>query len=136
VAENDDAPVVDDVDVHRLLNPALDIDWDHDEGRWVVKSSAFQNPTKPEPTNRMSVVLGDTLEAMDRPPEDARRAKPEWYVAALTAGFVRTEDQEVERSPTDEEPAHGDVVGDKKSRARRRRFADAARWVVEPPPPV
>lgn len=123
------------MDLHRLLNPELDIDWDHDEARWVVKSSAFQNPTRPDKTNRMSVVCGDTLDSMGRPPEDARRTKPGWYVAALTAGFVRAEDQEVQRSPTHEEPAHGDVVGDKGG-GRRRRFARAARWVVEPPPPA
>ena len=131
MAENEDAPVPDDVDVHRLLHPDLDVAWDHDEGRWVVKSSAFQNTAG---TNRMSVVCGDTLAELGRPPEDARRAMPDRYVAALTAGFVRREDQEVERTPTEEEPAHGDVVGDK-ARSRRRRFASAARWVVEPTAP-
>ena len=128
------APVSDEVDLYRLVHPEHDVAWDDDANHWIVKSSAFQNPTKPVKSDAMSVVIGDTLASSGRPPEDARRTKPAWYVVALTAGFVRSEAQSVERHATAEEPAHGNVVGEKKP-PRRRRFAQAARWVVEPPPP-
>jgi hypothetical protein len=129
---DDDLTVGGDVDLFRLVNPDLDIDWDHDNQRWLVKSRAFQNTTG---TDRMSVVLGDVLEAEGRPPPDARRSKPEWYVVALTGRQVRTEDQGIVRNPIEEESAHGDVIGDK-GRGRRRRFVRLARWIVEPPPPA
>jgi len=125
--------VAPDVELYRLVHPEYHVDWDHDENRWRVKSSAFQNSTKPVKSDRMSVVLGDTLENEGRSPEDARRTKPTWYVVSLTTHFVTSEQQEVERDPIPEEPAHGNVVGAKNPR-RRSRFARAARWIVEPPP--
>jgi hypothetical protein len=129
-----DADVPDDVELYRLVHPEHGVTWDEDENRWRPSSAAFQNPTKPVKTDRMSVVLGDTLEECGRLPEDARRSKPDWWVVALTAAFVRQEEQEVERDPTGDEPAHGSVVGEKKP-PRRSRFAEAARWIVEPPTP-
>jgi len=124
-----DDPTVDDaVSLYRLLNPTLDIAWDDDEGRWIVKSSAFQNSTG---TDQMSVVLGDQLDQDGRSPADARRTKPDWYVVSLIAGDMRQEDQGVLRDPVPEEPAHGNVVGEK-GKSRRRRFKDLAVWVVEP----
>lgn len=126
--------IADDVPLYRLVHPALDVAWDENDRRWIVKSSAFQNQTRPVKSGKMSVVLGDTLADLGRPPEDARRTKPDWYVVSVTAAFARSEDQVVERSPIHEEPAHGDVVGEKKP-PRRRRFAHAAVWVVQPAPP-
>jgi hypothetical protein len=126
----DDASVADSVDVYRLV-PDYHVAWDHDENRWIVKSSAFQNTSR---TEGMSVVLGDTLEADGRPPEDARRSKPDWYVVALQAAEFRHEDQGIVREPTAEEPAHGNVLGDK-GKTRRRRFVPLARWIVAPAAP-
>ena len=121
--------VPDDVVLYRLLNPEHDITWDENDRQWIIKSSAFQNTSR---TDRMSIVLGDTLEASGRPPEDARRSKPTWYVAAITTRLVRNEEQDVQRTPRPEEEAHGDVIGDK-GKARRRRFVAAAWWIVSPP---
>jgi hypothetical protein len=123
-------PIGDSTDLFRLV-PPLDVDWDENDGTWIVKSSAFQNTSG---TNQMSVVLGDRLAELGRPPEDARHSMPERFVVALTAGEVRGEEQEVERAATPIEPAHGNVVGDK-GKTRRRRFAALARWIVDPPPP-
>ena len=123
--------VEDDVDLYRLVNPDGGAVWDDDENRWKVSSAAFQNTSK---TDRMSVVLGDTLDRMGRPPEDARATRPEWYVVALRAGFVRSEQQEIERAPMPEERAHGNVIGEKR-KACRRALAQAARWIVPPPSP-
>jgi hypothetical protein len=127
----DDASVADTTDIYRLV-PEFDVDWDHDESRWIVKSSAFQNTST---TDRMSVVLGDTLATHRRPPEDARRSKPDRFVVALYASEFRAEEQGVIREPTPDEPSHGNVVG-QKQKNRRRRLARLARWIVDPAPPL
>jgi PAS domain-containing protein len=126
----DDLTIDDTTLIYRLLNPDFDVAWDEDDGRWIVRSRAFQNSTG---TDRMSVVLGDRMEEDDRPPEDACRTKPDWYVVSLVARQVRDEEQEIERDSLQEEPAHGNVVGSK-PRNRRKRFAEVAEWVVMPPP--
>jgi len=60
---------------------------------------------------------------------------PDTYVAAITAKLARDEQQRLWRSPTEEDVAHGEVIGDKPS-SRRKRFAKAAVWVVPPPSPT
>ncbi len=107
--------------------------WDDSRGCWRPSRIAFQNV-------EMSVALGDTLEAMGREPEDVLVASPGEYLVALTAGFVRTHQQQVVRDPVDDEPAHGLVVGEKDHPAsRRKKFAQEAAWVKAPteeaPPP-
>src|SRR5215203_6123735 len=123
----DDASVADSVDVYRLI-PEFYVAWDEDDARWRVSSGAFQNSSR---TDRMSVVLGDTLQEGGRSPENARRSKPEWYVVAIEARDYRAEEQGMERDPQPDEEAHGNAVGEKK-KGRRRRFAELARWVVAP----
>jgi hypothetical protein len=127
----DDPTVADATLLFRLLNPEFDVDWDHDEGHWIIKSRAFQNSSG---TSEMSVVLGDQMAEDGRPAEDACRAKSDWYIASLTARQVRDEQQGIARAPLPEEPAHGNVLGDK-PRSRRKRFSQLAEWVVMPPPP-
>jgi hypothetical protein len=39
--------------------------------------------------------------------------------------------QRLEPSPTEDDPFHAEVIGDKKS--AKRQLAKAARWIVEPP---
>lgn len=127
----DDPGIAPDVRLYRLVNPENHVVWDDNDRRWAISSSAFQNTSG---TDRMSVVLGDTLAAERRPPHDARRSKPTWHVAALTAEAARAEDQAVVRAPVPEESAHGNVVGEK-GPGRRRRLRDASEWVVPPDPP-
>jgi hypothetical protein len=111
------------------------------DGRWEFQSGAFCNSTPlcdGERDDEMSVVLGDTLSALGRRPEslpvdthwsgDAEL----WGVAVLNVGFLRKdEEQEIFRTPEDDEPAHGDVRGQKNPK-RRKRLKKHARWVVEP----
>lgn len=81
----------------------------------------------------MSVVIEDTLQALGCEPASVLEGFEGYGLAALTAGFVRTEEQDVRRSPKDDEQAHGDVIGTK-SNARRKRFAAFAAedWIVQP----
>ena len=112
------------------------------EGQWEFQSGAFDNATpehEHESPDDMSVVLDDTLGALHRTPEalptDTSWAGDQWGVAALEASFLRhSEEQELRRTPEDEEPAHGDVRG-KKGHKRRRRLKRQATWVVRPAAP-
>lgn len=94
------------------------------------RDGAFKNFPNPE-TLRMSIVLEDTLRALDREPASVLQGRPGYGLVALTAEQVREAEQRVVRSPTPEEPAHGDVWGTK-TPSRRRHFAQLARWVVVP----
>lgn len=81
--------------------------------------------------DRMSVLLGDTMEAEGRPPVQALDDHPNYFLVSISASDARAQEQEVERTPIPEEPAHGDVVG-KKTRGRRRALRDAAEWAKSP----
>lgn len=120
--------------VYRRIRRA-EVVWDDSRKRWRPSSVAFQH-------FELSVALEDTLREAARVPADALPVlMAEYpYLVALTAGFVRQHDQLVVRDPDDDEPAHGLVVGDKMHPGRRRKdFASAAAWEVEPlegaPPP-
>lgn len=96
------------------------------------RDGAFKNFPNPE-TRCMSIVLDDALRLQQREPQSILSLRPGYGLVALTAGEVREmEHQRVLRSPRPEEPAHGDVWGDK-SAGRRRRLAQMARWIIQPP---
>lgn len=103
-------PVGDEVWLYRLVKV---VNCEAVDGRWQFQSSAFANPTRPEPSEEMSVVLGDHLALLGRAPDDLpefqyRDASPEWGVAKLRADCVRaieSERQEVRRPrPTTSPP--------------------------------
>jgi hypothetical protein len=98
------------------------------DGGIRVSAGAFQNSTN---TEGMSVLLEDTLQTEERTPASTISAFPDFGLVSLTAGFCASEDQTVKRAPEDDEPAHGEVIG-KKSPGRRKRFAQAASWIVQP----
>lgn len=111
------------------------------DGRWEFQSGAFDNASPlndDESPLDMSVVLDDALDALSRLPERLPietpcAGEPElWGVAVLKVGYLRNEeDQEIRRTPKDDEPAHGDVRGVKNTR-RRRRLKQHAEWVIRP----
>lgn len=128
-------PVPDEIWLYRLIPIEL---CDPIPGGWEFRSGAFGNSTEAGFENEMSVVLGDTLAFHQRIPEDlpdfSYPDKPDkWGVAKVLTETVRTVvgDQEVIRSPNDDEPAHGDVNGPKAPK-RRKRIKKNATWVIEP----
>jgi hypothetical protein len=124
---DDDAPVEDDTGLYHRIPPSPDqIVPDENRGCMRLSSAAFIGKEE------MSVVIEDTLRAMGREPVDILANYPGQYLVRLTAGFVRRYDQIVRRSRTDEEPAHGDVIG-RKTKSVARKFAEAACWEIEPP---
>ncbi len=63
--------------------------------------------------------------------------RTEDFLVSLKARVVREHEQGVVHTPTTDpynEPAHGDVVGEKKRpKSRRKHFVVAAKWEIEPP---
>ncbi len=126
--QGDDPTVADGTLLYRRI-PEHQLTEDAD-GRVRPSSGAFSNSSSQR--QDMSVSLGDTLNERHIPPERLVERFPNTFLASLTAEFVRNEEQVIERSPTPEDPAHGNVLGPKNS-SRRKRFARAAEWVVTPP---
>jgi hypothetical protein len=71
-----------------------------------------------------SIYLADQLAEESRQPASVIDGYPEHSLSASVVERVRAKEQEVVRSPTDDEPAHGDIVG-KKSSACADRLARA-----------
>lgn len=90
-----------------------------------VMSAAFQNASG---TNRMSVDW-TKLSTVD----DTLRGYPRFGVASISAELCWFLNQEVERVPSEENPAHCDVVGDKPQSVRRK-FRDRAEYPRYPSP--
>jgi hypothetical protein len=124
---DDDRTVEDHTPLYRRVPPTH---WKKVGDDYIVRDGAFKNFPHPE-RKRMSVVLGDTLEHLHRTIESVRGGEPNYGVIAITTQVAREEDQRIERSPQDDEPAHGDVYGDKPT-GRRKKFAAQAVWVVYP----
>lgn len=110
------------------------------EGEWQFRSGAFANSTEPGFEKEMSIVLDDALSEHARRPEDLPDFSfpdeaDQWGVAKLRTDCARAiPEQEIVRSPNADEPAHGDVLGIKNTK-RRKKFKKCASWVVEPATP-
>ncbi|HUY33644.1 MAG TPA: hypothetical protein VMV69_12915 [Pirellulales bacterium] len=102
-----------------------------DENASAVRpsSAAFMDDPDNSP---MSVLLGDEVLSSGRTAESIIANLEGFALAEFTASAVRECGQLVVRDPTDEEPAHALVVGDKKKRSIRRRIAENAKWLIPP----
>jgi hypothetical protein len=119
MSPEDDRSIADETGLYHRIPPSPDqIVPDRNRGCFRLSSAAFIGK------HEMSVVLEDTLRAGGRDPSDVIANYPGQYVVALTAGFVRGHQQIVVRTEQDDEPAHGDVIG-QKTRAVARAFAQA-----------
>jgi hypothetical protein len=103
----------------------------HDEGPPTIRDGAFKNFPRKE-LKRVSIALEDTLLEADREPADLAPLGPRHGLAWIHAVVARKENQALERTPTADEPAHGDICGEKPT-SLRRRLADQATWAIEPP---
>jgi hypothetical protein len=117
----DDAPVPEDMSLYRRVHPS-EIVWNDNDGCLRPGSGVFKD-------SEMSVHLDDALQDEGREPESVLSGKPQHSLVSLTAGFVKSEEQAVHRTPRPDDASHGDVCG-RKSQARRKRFARAAQFVV------
>lgn len=75
--------------------------------------------------------------AEDRTLESALGPYTDEFMLSLMASAVREQEQIVEHKPSFDpydEPAHGEVIGEKKRpKSRRKRFVEASTWEIEPP---
>jgi hypothetical protein len=117
----DDAPVSEDMSLYRRVHPK-EIVWNENDRCLRPASGVFKD-------HEMSIHLDDVLRDEAREPESVLDGKPQHSLVALTAGFVKGEEQTVRRTPIPEDASHGEVCGDK-SQGRRKRFARAAQFVV------
>jgi hypothetical protein len=126
VSVSADSPVAPEAELYRRIPPTLNQGLVYDTNRDCVRlSSAIFN------TERMSVVIEDTLRDDGREPLDVLREYPDDFLVAITAGLVVEHGQEIERAPEAEEPAHAEVVG-KMNKKKARAFCRAAKWIKEP----
>ncbi len=79
----------------------------------------------------MSVAVEDTLRDEGREPLDTLTAYPEDFLVAITADLALKQDHAIERTPTDDEPAHAEVVG-KVTGGKAGEMCREARWVKAP----
>lgn len=121
----DDASIRDETDLFRRVHPNHVVpDLNGDYPRLRPSSAAFKDV-------EMSVNLADTLAEEGLDPSFAVREHPHHFLAAITAGDARTDPAlAIVRSPTDRDPTHGDVLGEKR-KSWRSRMAQLARWEIE-----
>jgi len=95
----------------------------YDPNTGKVASGAFQNASD---TNRMSVNWMK-LSTVD----DTLRGYPGFGVASISAKLCWLLDQNIEGIPSEENPAHCDIVG-AKPKPVRRKFRDRAEYLRYP----
>lgn len=111
---NDPMRVPDDDVLLRRIHPIHHLIEDEESGGRRLSSGAFSNTTKPVKMNCMSIsqqkLLGNPLEALN--------GHEDHFLVSFKAGFVRqlSPPQGVTHSPTNDDPAHGDVWGRKTSK--------------------
>jgi hypothetical protein len=116
-----DEPVDDTTDLYRRVHPEQVI-WDENDCCLRPTSAVFKDV-------EMSVHIADTLEAEERSAESVLESRPHHQLVAITAGFAKTEEQEVVREPRQEDSSHGNVVG-QKPKGRQKRFVKHSKWMV------
>ena len=106
--------------------------YDEKLGRERPTSIAFCDSADGSP---MSVLLAEAVAKTGRGPSDVVTGRFEGYlVASIAAGLARScvPRQGVARDPTEDEPVHAVVFGEK-TRAVRNRLAKGSSWVIAPP---
>ena len=96
-----------------------------------IDSWAFAND--PDTPDRLSVNWRQLSSV-----QQTARILPGSGVASITAEVCYREDQAIEHTPEEDNDAHCDVIGNKKSKARQRRLRDSAKLLlapIQPDPP-
>lgn len=123
MAVADDLAIPDALEFFRRINPEVHLVPDENEDCLRLSSGAFKQ-------RDLSVVWSDDLETSGRPPDQAVTAT-ESHLVKLTAGDARALSLAAIRKPTEDEPAHGEIVG-KKTKRIKNALVRASRW-QEPP---
>lgn len=108
----DDKSIQDSTRLYRRLHPSQVI-WDANERRVRASSGAFRDES-------LSVSLGDELQRIGQTPAFALRAHPQHSLGSIIAGLAREEQQALVRTPTEDDPSHGEAIGKKPGACRNR----------------
>ncbi len=106
----DDPTITVEAELWRRIHP----DWwikDHGTGIYRLASAAWENAPH---TNALSVTIADET-AGEHVLLDGHQG---YGVAAITAGLARANHQVIARFPTQEDPAHAHVIGNKPKSVR------------------
>jgi hypothetical protein len=116
-------PLTSGEEFYRAIHPS------HIEGG-KISFFAFLNPTKPIKTNRMSVDWAEKSTPQQTLDRWARWGDGRG-VASLTAELCWNNGQAIEYTPTQENPSHSDVVGNKNNSYRvSKNLAKGAKLVI------
>lgn len=120
----DDQTILNDAALWRRIprNPSHCI-YDDNLNRWRITSAAF----KDHPDGSAMSVTIDVGQA----PATVLANYPGQYLAAITAGLVRSLGQIVVRKPKVEDAHHAEVAGPK-NKKRSSEMAKAANWIIAP----
>jgi hypothetical protein len=105
VAE-DDKSISDRTRLYRRLHPDQVV-WDANEGRVRASSAAFKD-------EYLSVHLGDELERIGETTDFVLQPYPQHSLSSITAELARAHEQALRRTPTEDDPTHGEAVGRKR----------------------
>jgi hypothetical protein len=125
-----DDPTILDADPLWRRIPPLHLVPDQTAGGVRISSAAFIDDR--EDGDPMSVVLGRELLEAGREPQSALGIHTNFGIASIPARVARECNQVIFRDPTDDEPAHAKVAGDK-PKSVQKKLARAASWVIAPP---
>jgi len=134
--DDDDSTIENNVVLWRKITP----DWvlNDDNGNKVLSSAAFQNaaqkkhdeimvPAGYKHSPALSVAFSDKTNTTEY-----LSSTPGYFLVEFTAGEVRKLNQTVQETPLNDEPAHGSVMGKKKTSRVKKGFKAISKWVVGP----
>lgn len=121
----------------RVLNqpdpPVSQIVWDSNQACWRPSSIAFCDH---KDGSAMSIAIDDTLKKEGLEPDSLLIGHENFSLATFPAIVARNKAQGIIRNPLKNDPAHGEVFGNKTSSVRRA-LAKGSKWYKAPniPPP-
>ncbi|MCY3820356.1 MAG: hypothetical protein OXH52_13495 [Gammaproteobacteria bacterium] len=127
MSSEDDATVSDDDELLRRVPPNM-ISRKEGQGTLEVSSAAFTNPSD---GSGMSVVIRSALIAGGGCIEEVLAGYEGFGLVSIQVASVREQNQMVVRKPLPENPAHGEVIG-QKTRGVRRALKQSAKLIIQP----
>lgn len=122
-----DAPVPSETRLFRRVRPS--------QGRQHLVFDHNRNCVRPSSAlfgqERTSILLGDCLEEQGREPESVLDDFPEDFLVAVSAELAFALKQVIERTPTNTELAHGEIVGKKTGKVKNA-FIRNLVWLKQP----
>jgi len=125
----DDETISNQDEVWRRIRPDQLVRDDNRGGIIRPSTSAFNNSSD---GSGMSDSLAGAARAAGLTPHYVIERYPGYSVAALAMAMLRENGQGVIRKPTDDDPHHVEVNGDKPKKIQRI-FATSATWALPPP---